>query len=82
MGFERVDIIGFSNGGPTDMRFALPHADLTRRVVVASSFYRRDGMIEGFWNNFDDPRLESMPAVLKQAYVAINPNPSRPVCDV
>ncbi len=35
LGIERVDIAGFSNGGPTAMRFALRHADLTRRVVVA-----------------------------------------------
>jgi pimeloyl-ACP methyl ester carboxylesterase len=76
LGIERVDIMGFSNGGPTTMRFALRHADLTRRVVVATGFYRRDGMIEGFWDNFDDPQLDSMPAVLKQAYSAINPDPA------
>ncbi len=33
-------------------------------------------MIEGFWDNFDDPQLDSMPATLKQAYSAINPDPA------
>ena len=75
MGIEHLDIMGFSNGGPTAMRFALRHADLTRRVVVASGFYRRDGMIAGFWDNFEHPKLESMPAVLQQAYLEINPDP-------
>jgi pimeloyl-ACP methyl ester carboxylesterase len=75
LGSGPVDIMGFSNGGPTTMRFALRHSDLTRRVVVASGFYRRDGMIEGFWDNFDHPDPESMPAVLRQAYLAINPDP-------
>ena len=75
LGVERVDIMGFSNGGPTAVRFALRHADLCRRVVVATGFYRRDGMIEGFWDNFDDAQLGSMPALLQQAYLAINPDP-------
>lgn len=76
LGIGRVDIMGFSNGGPTALRFALRHADLTRRVVAASGFYRRDGMIDGFWDNFDDPQLDSMPVVLRQAYSAINPDPA------
>lgn len=76
LGIDRVDIMGFSNGGPTAVRFALRHADLTRRVVAASGFYRRDGMIDGFWDNFDDPQLDAMPAVLRQAYAAINPDPA------
>jgi pimeloyl-ACP methyl ester carboxylesterase len=33
-------------------------------------------MIDGFWDNFDDPQLDSMPAVLRQAYSAINPDPA------
>jgi pimeloyl-ACP methyl ester carboxylesterase len=76
LGIDRVDIMGFSNGGPTAVRFALRYPDLTRRVVAASGFYRRDGMIDGFWDNFDDPQLDSMPAVLRQAYSAINPDPA------
>jgi pimeloyl-ACP methyl ester carboxylesterase len=76
LGIDRVDIMGFSNGGPTVMRFALRHADLIRRAVVASGFYRRDGMIDGFWDNFDDPQLDSMPTALRQAYSAINPDPA------
>ena len=43
--------------------------------MVASGFVRRDGMIPGFWDNFDAPAIDSMPAALADAYRAINPDP-------
>lgn len=75
LGLAHIDIMGFSNGGPTVLQFALRHPDLTRRIVVASGFYRRDGMIDGFWSNFDHPDINDMPPVLADAYRAINPDP-------
>lgn len=72
----RVDIMGFSNGGPTALRFAQRHADLTGRCVIASGFVRRDGMVAGFWDGFDSPTIDNMPDVLATAYRAINPDPA------
>ncbi|OPX15163.1 alpha/beta fold hydrolase [Gordonia sp. i37] len=76
LGIPRVDILGFSNGGPTVLRFAQRHPALTRRCVIASGFMRRDGMIPGFWDNFDAPTADSMPDSLADAYRAINPDPA------
>ncbi|MGV9711954.1 alpha/beta fold hydrolase [Gordonia sp. NPDC003424] len=76
LGLESVDIIGFSNGGPTVLRFASRHADRARRIVVASGFSRRDGMMDGFWSNFDAPDINDMPSELADAYRQINPNPA------
>ncbi|MXP24127.1 alpha/beta fold hydrolase [Gordonia sp. HNM0687] len=76
LGLSPVDIMGFSNGGPTVLRFAQRHADLVNRTVVASGFYRRDGFIDGFWDGFDDPTIDSMPGALVEAYRAINPDPA------
>ncbi|MCF3941341.1 MULTISPECIES: alpha/beta fold hydrolase [Gordonia] len=71
----RVDIMGFSNGGPTALRFAMRHADLANRTVVASGFYRRDGFIDGFWDGFADQTIDSVPGALVDAYRALNPDP-------
>ncbi|MAU80410.1 MULTISPECIES: alpha/beta fold hydrolase [Gordonia] len=76
LGLSPVDIMGFSNGGPTVLRFVQRHADLVNRTVVASGFYRRDGFIDGFWDGFDDPTIDSMPGALVDAYRAINPDPA------
>ncbi|MGW5521760.1 alpha/beta fold hydrolase [Gordonia sp. NPDC003950] len=75
LGVGQVDIMGFSNGGPTVLRFALRRPELTRRVVVASGFTRRDGMIDGFWDSFDDPSPDGVPPLLAEAYGRINPDP-------
>lgn len=76
MALDRVDIMGFSNGGPTVLRCAQRHPGVVRRVVVASGMCRRAGMIEGFWSNFDDPHVDDMPSQLADAYRDINPDPS------
>ena len=75
LGFDSIDIMGFSNGGPTALRFAQRHPELAHRVVVASGMTRRDGMVDGFWSNFEDPQVEDMPSDLANAYRRINPDP-------
>ncbi|MFW0785878.1 alpha/beta hydrolase [Gordonia sp. CPCC 206044] len=76
LGVPSVDIMAFSNGGPTALRFASRHPGLTRRVVVASGFVRRDGMVDGFWDGFGDATPDSVPTPLSEAYRAINPDPA------
>lgn len=75
MPVDRIDIMGFSNGAPTALRLAQRHPESVRRVVAASGMCRRAGMIEGFWSNFDDPRISDMPTELADAYRDINPDP-------
>jgi pimeloyl-ACP methyl ester carboxylesterase len=42
----RADLIGYSMGGRVAMQVAVRHPDRVRRVVVISSSFRRDGMVQ------------------------------------
>src|SRR5215813_14152658 len=42
----RADLIGYSMGGAVAMQCAIRHPDKVRKVVVISSMFRRDGMVE------------------------------------
>jgi pimeloyl-ACP methyl ester carboxylesterase len=43
---SRADLIGYSMGGGVAMQVAVRHPDQVRRVVVISSTFRRDGMVQ------------------------------------
>jgi len=68
-----ADIFGFSNGGNTAMQLAIRHPDSVRKLVLASSFYKREGLYPWFWDFMKEPKIEMMPQVYKDAYLAINP---------
>jgi len=68
--FGSVDVLGFSNGGSVAMRLAMRHPALVRRQIVASSQFRRDGMIDGFWDGLSRATLADMPDVYQQADLA------------
>ena len=72
---EKADFFGFSNGGNTSMQIAIRHPELVRKLIVASSFYKRDGLYPQFWEFMNDASLESMPQGLKDAYKKVAPNP-------
>jgi pimeloyl-ACP methyl ester carboxylesterase len=43
LGYEKVDVLGYSFGGGAAFRLAVQHPALVRRLVVASAPYARDG---------------------------------------
>jgi pimeloyl-ACP methyl ester carboxylesterase len=43
---QRADLIGYSMGGAVAMQCAIRHPDNVRKVVVISSYLRRDGMVK------------------------------------
>lgn len=43
LGYEKVDVLGYSFGGGAGFRLAVQHPSLVRRLVVASAPYARDG---------------------------------------
>lgn len=43
---SRADLIGYSMGGGVAMTVAVRHPDQVRRIVVISSTFRRDGMVQ------------------------------------
>jgi pimeloyl-ACP methyl ester carboxylesterase len=67
-----VDVLGFSAGGSTALAFAMRHPSLIGRMIVASSFFRRDGMIDGFWDGLAAGTLSDMPQGLQDADLALN----------
>jgi pimeloyl-ACP methyl ester carboxylesterase len=74
-----ADVLGFSNGGTTALQIGIRHPARVRRLVIASSNFRRDGMQEGFWDAMAKATFADMPQQFKDAYLAINPNDDRGV---
>lgn len=72
LGAGPVDVLGFSAGGSTALELAMRHPDLVGRLIVASSFFRRDGMIDGFWDGLAGGTLADMPQGLQDADLALN----------
>lgn len=72
----RADILGFSNGGTSALQVAIRHPQKVRRLVLASSLYRRDGMMDGFFESMKTATLDVMPEALKEADRRVNPDPS------
>jgi pimeloyl-ACP methyl ester carboxylesterase len=43
LGYEKVDVLGYSFGGGAALRLAVQHPGLVRRLVIASAPYAQDG---------------------------------------
>jgi len=67
-----VDVLAFSAGGGTALELAMRHPELIGRLIVASSFTRRDAMIDGFWDGLAAGTLADMPRVYQDADLALN----------
>jgi len=70
----RANFLGFSNGGTTTLHIAAHHSALVNKIIVISANYQREGLIEGFYNGFGDATIDHMPAPLKTAFLAVNPD--------
>jgi len=69
---NKAHFLGFSNGGNTAMQIAIRHSGLVNKLVIISSFYKREGMMAGFFEGMQQASLENMPALLKTYYLQIN----------
>lgn len=76
LNIPKADIFGFSNGGHTAMEMAIRHPEKVRSLVIASAFYKRDGVPAGFWKGFDKPKFSDMPQVYKDEFLKINNDPA------
>jgi pimeloyl-ACP methyl ester carboxylesterase len=70
-----ADILGFSNGGTIAMQLAIRHPRAVRRLILASTIVRRDGAYPGLWESMAVAKIEDMPQVFKDAYLAVAPHP-------
>ncbi|MEO5593027.1 MAG: alpha/beta hydrolase [Chitinophagaceae bacterium] len=71
---NKADFLGFSNGGSTAMQIGIRHPLIVNKLVIVSAFYKRAGMMPGFFKFMDNASLENMPLPLQTAYLAIPGN--------
>ncbi|WP_370897841.1 alpha/beta fold hydrolase [Chryseobacterium gossypii] len=74
---EKASFWGFSNGGNTVMQIVHLYPELVESLIIASAFYKRSGMIEGFFEGMQSATLESMPEPLKINFLNLNPDFSK-----
>ncbi|GAA4154667.1 alpha/beta fold hydrolase [Chryseobacterium ginsenosidimutans] len=74
LNIKKASFWGFSNGGNTVMQIAHRHPQWVEKLVIASAFYKRSGMMDGFFENMMEATLESMPEPLKINFLNLNPD--------
>lgn len=74
LNIEKASFWGFSNGGNTVMQIAHLYPELVEKLIVASAFYKKSGMMDGFFEGMMDATLESMPEPLKINFLNLNPD--------
>jgi pimeloyl-ACP methyl ester carboxylesterase len=70
----QADVFGFSNGGTTALQVGIRHPAKVRRLIIASSNYRRDGMVDGFWESMEKGTFADMPQIFKDELRKIDPS--------
>jgi pimeloyl-ACP methyl ester carboxylesterase len=70
-----VDVLGFSNGGQVAMQLAARHPHAVRRLIVGSAPYRRDGMVDGFWEGLEAATVDDLPEPYRRADLAASGDP-------
>jgi pimeloyl-ACP methyl ester carboxylesterase len=74
LNIDKADIFGFSNGASTTLQFAIRHAAMANKIIVASTFYKRAGAPAWFWEMMAKPTFEGMPQPLKDEFLKFNPD--------
>jgi pimeloyl-ACP methyl ester carboxylesterase len=74
LGINKADIFGFSNGASTTLELAIRHPGIVSKIIVASTFFKKDGAPSWFWDMMSHPTFDGMPKLLKEAYLRINPD--------
>jgi len=72
LNIKKASIFGFSNGASTTLQFAIRHPEMTDKIIAASTFYKRSGAPDWFWDMMSKPSFEGMPQVYKDAFLQIN----------
>ena len=72
LNINEADIFGFSNGASTTLQLAIRHPELVNKIIVASTFYNKDGAQSWFWDMMARPTFDGMPQQLKDAFLKIN----------
>jgi pimeloyl-ACP methyl ester carboxylesterase len=73
---SKADFLGFSNGGQTTIEIALRYPQLVNKIIIASAFYKRNAVVQQFWDGFDHVKLNDMPEILREGFLSVNDNPA------
>jgi pimeloyl-ACP methyl ester carboxylesterase len=71
---SQADIFGFSNGASTTLQLAIRYPQLVHKIIVASTFYKKDGAQPWFWDMMKNATFEGMPQAYKDAFLEIIPD--------
>jgi pimeloyl-ACP methyl ester carboxylesterase len=52
---SKASFFGFSNGGNTAIQMAIRHPEIVEMLIIASAFYKREGMVPGFFDGLKMP---------------------------
>lgn len=74
---DKADVMGFSNGGNTTMQLAIRNPGLVDKIIVASAFYKRNGMQPGFWDFMKKGTINDMPTQLKEEFLKVTPDSAK-----
>ncbi len=77
LGLERVDLLGFSNGGNSALQVGIRHPNLCNKIIAASVLLKRDGTFPQFWEFMKNGSFEQMPKVYKDAFLKVNPDSTK-----
>ena len=74
LGLKQADIFGFSNGGNTAIQIANRHPSIIRKLILASTFYKRNAFHPSFFEGLEKATLKDMPEVYAVAFKKITPD--------
>src|SRR4051812_15549520 len=74
LNIDKADIFGFSNGASTTLQLAIRHPERVNKIIVASTFYKKDGAQPWFFDFMDKATFQGMPQPFKDAFLKINPD--------
>jgi pimeloyl-ACP methyl ester carboxylesterase len=77
LNIDKADVLGFSNGGNTTMQLAIRHPEVVDKIIVASAFYKRNGMFPGFWDFMKKGTINDMPKALKEEFLKVTPDSAK-----
>ncbi len=76
LAIPRADLIGYSMGGTVAMQCAIRHPDKVRKVVVISSVFRGEGMVEGAADAISTLTADAFQgSPIETEYKKLSPNP-------
>ena len=76
LGVTSSNVFGFSNGGQVAMQLAIRHPHKTQKLVLASTFYRRAGVIPELLEAWKKPvTAADMPTGLRDEFLRTAPEP-------